>query len=183
MEQYRSGHNEADSKSVSLSRPVGSNPTCSAKQNALCLFRAKSVSFRLLLFYQLLLISKNTKAALIKSQMLQFTREHSSSPLYSRNLPGGTSVMAPTTKPIAIILMARMTFAQSMPKDPKRNEDLLRSFSFLVVPAYSIEEDIFDLFILAVRDITTKTYFIINVPQRPLVDQVSIYIIIPPTII
>ena len=31
MEQYRSGHNEADSKSVSLSRPVGSNPTCSAK--------------------------------------------------------------------------------------------------------------------------------------------------------
>ena len=68
MEQYRSGHNEADSKSVSLSRPVGSNPTCSAKRNALCLFQAKSVSFRLLLFYQLLLISKNTKAALIKSQ-------------------------------------------------------------------------------------------------------------------
>ena len=91
--------------------------------------------------------------------------------------------MAPTTKPIAIILMARMTFAQSMPKGSKRNEDLLRSFSFLVVPAYSIEEDIFDLFILAVRDITTKTYFIINVPKRPLVDQVSIYIIIPPTII
>ena len=88
MEQYRSGHNEADSKSVSLSRPVGSNPTCSAKRNALCLFRAKSVSFRLLLFYQLLLISKNTKAALIKSQMLQFTREHSSSPPYSRNLTG-----------------------------------------------------------------------------------------------
>ena len=42
MEQYRSGHNEADSKSVSLSRPVGSNPTCSAKRKALCLFRAKS---------------------------------------------------------------------------------------------------------------------------------------------
>ena len=33
MEQYRSGHNEADSKSVSLSRPVGSNPTCSARKS------------------------------------------------------------------------------------------------------------------------------------------------------
>ena len=32
MEQYRSGHNEADSKSVSPSGPVGSNPTCSAKR-------------------------------------------------------------------------------------------------------------------------------------------------------
>ena len=32
MEQYRSGHNEADSKSVSPSGPVGSNPTCSAKK-------------------------------------------------------------------------------------------------------------------------------------------------------
>lgn len=42
MEQYRSGHNEADSKSVSLSRPVGSNPTCSAKQKALCLFRQRA---------------------------------------------------------------------------------------------------------------------------------------------
>lgn len=38
MEQYRSGHNEADSKSVSLSRPVGSNPTCSAKQPSKKLF-------------------------------------------------------------------------------------------------------------------------------------------------
>ena len=51
-------------------------------------FFGKERFFRLLLFYQLLLISKNTKAALIKSQMLQFTREHSSSPPYSRNLPG-----------------------------------------------------------------------------------------------
>ena len=42
MEHYRSGHNEADSKSVSLSRPVGSNPTCSAKQKALCLFRQRA---------------------------------------------------------------------------------------------------------------------------------------------
>ena len=42
MEQYRSGHNDADSKSVSLSRPVGSNPTCSAKQKALCLFRQRA---------------------------------------------------------------------------------------------------------------------------------------------
>lgn len=38
MEQYRSGHNEADSKSVSLSRPVGSNPTCSAKQKLFAFF-------------------------------------------------------------------------------------------------------------------------------------------------
>lgn len=41
MEQYRSGHNEADSKSVSLSRPVGSNPTCSAKRKTLCLFQQR----------------------------------------------------------------------------------------------------------------------------------------------
>lgn len=34
MEQYRSGHNEADSKSVSPSGPVGSNPTCSARSKA-----------------------------------------------------------------------------------------------------------------------------------------------------
>ena len=40
MEQYRSGHNEADSKSVSPSGPVGSNPTCSAKKSILqgCFF-------------------------------------------------------------------------------------------------------------------------------------------------
>lgn len=38
MEQYRSGHNEADSKSVSLSRPVGSNPTSSAKQKLFAFF-------------------------------------------------------------------------------------------------------------------------------------------------
>lgn len=31
MEQYRSGHNEPDSKSGSPKGPVGSNPTCSAK--------------------------------------------------------------------------------------------------------------------------------------------------------
>ena len=36
MEQYRSGHNEPDSKSGSPKGPVGSNPTCSAKRNALC---------------------------------------------------------------------------------------------------------------------------------------------------
>lgn len=42
MEQYRSGHNEADSKSVSLSRPVGSNPTCSAKPKALCRKRQRA---------------------------------------------------------------------------------------------------------------------------------------------
>ena len=43
MEQYRSGHNEADSKSVSLSRPVGSNPTCSAKQKKLFAFFGKEL--------------------------------------------------------------------------------------------------------------------------------------------
>ena len=31
MEQYRSGHNEPDSKSGRPKGPVGSNPTCSAK--------------------------------------------------------------------------------------------------------------------------------------------------------
>ena len=72
--------------------------------------------------------------------------------------------MAPTTKPIAIILMARMTFAQSMPKGLKRNKDLLRSFSFLVVPAYSIEEDIFDLFILAFWNIISKSHLIMHIP-------------------
>ena len=31
MEQYRSGHNGADSKSVEPQGSVGSNPTCSAR--------------------------------------------------------------------------------------------------------------------------------------------------------